>query len=100
MKGLKEPREFIKTYWDCSSEQLEQWEEKVNKLPMADFDNILDLMEKYAKEAYNLALDKAIELHQESDLPVYYDIMGEDGIDDVENYNVKNYRFELEKLKL
>jgi len=95
MKGLKEPREFIKTYWDCSSEQLEQWEEKVNKLPMADFDNILDLMEKYAKEAYNLALDKAIELHQESDLPVYYDTMGKDGTDSVENY-----RFELEKLKL
>ena len=55
----------------------------------------IDVLKECMREAYNLALDKAIELHQESDLPVYYDTMGKDGTDSVENY-----RFELEKLKL
>ena len=48
---MKTPTDFILDYWGCSWEDLEPWKEQINKLPLADFGNILDLMEKYAQEA-------------------------------------------------
>ncbi len=61
MKELEEPRTFMQEYWGCSNEEIERWEEAMSKLPFANFDNVIDLMEKYAKKAHNFAIEKAAE---------------------------------------
>ncbi len=46
---MKTPEEFIKDRYDWSYEDLERWSDNMKKLPMADFSNVIDLMESYSE---------------------------------------------------
>ncbi len=53
--------EFIKERYDWSSSDLEKWIENLSKLPMADYSNVIDLMESFAKYHRKNALEAAVE---------------------------------------
>ena len=49
MNNLLTAEEFIKNHYDWSSEDLERWMDKMSQLPMADANNVTDLMVEFAK---------------------------------------------------
>lgn len=51
--------EFIKERYDWSNEDLERWSDAMSKLPMADFNNVIDLMVEFAKIKVESALQSA-----------------------------------------
>lgn len=51
---LKDPISFMMDYWGCSYEEIERWKESMQKLPFADFDNVVDLMEQYSKKSLEI----------------------------------------------
>lgn len=48
---MKKTEDFIQEYWSASDYFMEQVKETMNNISYIDFDNILDLMTAYAKEA-------------------------------------------------
>lgn len=59
---MKNFRGFLLDYWNSSSDELERWEEKVDKLPYTDTNSLYNAIEEYAKkEATKLSIEFTIE---------------------------------------
>jgi hypothetical protein len=58
---IQTAEEFIKDRYDWSSEDLERWVDNMSSLPMAMYDNVIDLMLEFAKLHVKAALKAAAE---------------------------------------
>jgi len=56
---IQTAEEFIKDRYDWSSEDLERWVDNMSSLPMAMYDNVIDLMLEFAKLHVERALKQA-----------------------------------------
>lgn len=60
-KNMITAEEFIRERYDWSSEDLERWIDKMSQLPMADYNNVIDLMISFAQYHVVKALEGAID---------------------------------------
>lgn len=80
MTNIPTTEQFIKDYWDDPNGiALNLWKEALSKCPIADYDNVLDLMIKFAKAHVKAALETALEevpYGSSTDTVSYEDVKG------------------------